>query len=85
MGKIKVYGSLGMVGGRQRRTIIAATSRAQAVASLNAAKLRTTLHELSTYWAETGNAVEIAIATTLVGCVFMASSDFGNDFAPYSG
>lgn len=82
--RLKVFGGLCSRGSvPQVRTIVAATSQRAACAALKAAGHHVTLHEFRGYWCETGNAVEIEVATKAPMVVFQTSAnDFRQDFTP---
>jgi len=75
MAKLKVYGGLTFVNGKQLRTIIAETSQKKA-----SKKLGITLGDLRNYWSATGNKIEVDMATSKPGFVFKASTSMGSDF-----
>lgn len=63
MTKLRVWGGLSV--GPQKRTIVAARSKAEAVRLLNMAGVHMTIGEFNGYWAETGNTVEVGLAKRL--------------------
>jgi hypothetical protein len=75
MKKLKVFGGLTVVKGKQVRTIVATTSKKKA-----AELVGESIHQINTWWEETGNATEVAVATAKPDTVFVASSDMGCDF-----
>lgn len=80
---LKVFGVQTFIGGGQRRTIVATTSRAAAVRALQAAGARSmTEGSFKTYGAVTRNPVEVQVATSRPGVVFVARDSFSRDFVP---
>ena len=75
MRKIKVYGGLTFVDGKQVRTIVATTTKKRAMELLDI-----TITELNNYWCETGNSLELNIALNELDTVFVATSSMGRDF-----
>lgn len=62
VGKLKVWGGIEMVDGKQTRLIVAARSKKRIVELADAhCAGRFTMHSLNRYWSETGNAGEIAL------------------------
>ena len=61
--KLKVWGGATFAGGTQRRTLVCAASKKRAVELLSSVGLSTTLNAFITWWSETGNSVELSIAT----------------------
>ena len=74
---LKVWGGLTLKGGKQHRTIVAATSQANAAEALGC-----TLHELRGYWAVTGNKTELGVALAKPGQVFIQSTPNGGVYLP---
>lgn len=73
--KLKVFGGLMIINGKQVRIIVAATSQKKA-AELTGVSLA----HLRDYWSVTGNAVELDVALSKPNTVFVSDSDFGKDF-----
>lgn len=71
---MKVYGGLvyDTESRRQVRTIVAAKSIAAAVRALHDADHHITRYEFTRFWGETGNDVEIQVASGTPGTVFAA-------------
>ena len=65
MAKLKVYGGLLFIAGKQYRTVVAATSRKKAGELVGL-----TEYDMSQFWNTTGNAAELAIALPNPGVVF---------------
>lgn len=75
--KLKVWGGDSFVNGnKQVRTIVATTTKKEAMAILGVS-----VNEFTNHWCETGNDIETAIALSAPGTVFKASSFMGKDFA----
>jgi hypothetical protein len=90
---MRVYGGwiFGRVPGlpqhsRQIRAIIAASSRQQVVDAFHALGDRNmTVSFLSNYWCETGNEVEVALAMSSPGTIFVSGLGLSNQWYRYNG
>lgn len=79
MSKMKVFGGAMFVRGhRQMRAVVACTSQKAA-----AAVTGQTLGEIRTYWCETGNAVEVELALSQPGVIFVGSLNSARTKADY--
>lgn len=76
MAELKVYGGL-IHAGRQRRTIVAAKSRAEVCRLTGLSD-----SQIKGYWSVTGNKAEIDLAMSRPGVVFM-SDESGYRFRQY--
>jgi hypothetical protein len=74
---LKVWGGLIFRGGKQCRTVVAATSQAKAAEALGC-----TLSEIRGWWAETGNKKELEVALAKPGQVFIQATPNGGDYLP---
>ena len=72
--RLKVFSGCLMHHGKQLNTIVATHTQKEA-----AKLLGISLYELRNYWSETGNDIEINVATSKPGVVFWASSYMGYD------
>jgi hypothetical protein len=75
MKKLKVYGGFTFVDGKQLITIVATTSKKKA-----AGLIGESLHSFNKWWRETGNATEVAVATSKPDTVFVAIDNMGRNF-----
>ncbi len=74
MSKLKVYGGLTTINGKQARTIIAATSMASAAEAVVACTGdRVPPSRFRNYWVVSGNHLEMTLALGRPGVVFRAS------------
>lgn len=69
-GALKVFGGVGMGPRSQTRRIVATTSQKKA-----AELVGWSLHSFRQYWTETGNEVEVQVATATPGVVFCRPLD----------
>ena len=69
MRKLKVWGGLTFRGGKQVRTIIAATTKKR-IMEIG----RLSIYELNNYWAETGNEVELE--TAIIEGIWISTDDW---------
>jgi len=74
--KLKVWGGLIFVNGKQVRTIVATKYKKDAISLFD----YMSIHEFNNYWCETGNDIELKVALSKPNTVFVATSSMGNDF-----
>lgn len=78
MSKLKVYGGLTFMNGEQYRTIVATTSKKKACEIVGGS-----LYHFNNYWSETGNKLEIEVATSQPETIFVAPNDYiSKDYKP---
>lgn len=73
--ELQVYGGLIYKGGRQRRTVVAANSKAE-VARLTGLPIS----EIRGYWSQTRNDAQVTAAMSEPGTVFQAANSRGETF-----
>jgi hypothetical protein len=74
MAKLKVFSGMSYPGGKQTKTIVAATSQKKA-----AELAGVSLNYLREHWSVTGNAAQIRVATSKPGTVFYGEDRWGNE------